>query len=184
MRDEQTWKKEVEPQLIDKFPKRLARDMRQIPYELSKIKPPGSYYMHGPVGTGKTLWAAWMFLEVCKSRWLIGKPMDVRFMKVSEFFEEIKVYYGQQDGGGSSAQNLVRELSDCYCLIFDDFGSERPSDWAISLLYLVMDRRYENDRMTIITSNLSLEEAAENLGDDRITARIERMCKIINKKRL
>jgi len=181
MRTEELWRSDVEEGLIDKLPKRIARDIRNIPYPVSKLQPVGSYYMHGPVGTGKTLWAAWMFLEACKQRWLAGQAMDVYFTKSTEFFHTIKGFYMEPTGGELA---YINTLSDCYLLIMDDFGTERPSDWAISLLYLLIDRRYENDGLTIFTSNLSLEEAAKRLGDDRITARIERMCQIIHKKEL
>ena len=60
-------------------------------------------------------------------------------------------------------------------LILDDLGVEKTTEWALQALYVVVNRRYLDGRQTIITSNLTLDEVREKLGD-RIASRIVGMC--------
>jgi DNA replication protein DnaC len=48
-------------------------------------------------------------------------------------------------------------------------------------LYHLINHRYEYMKKTIITSNYTLEELEQRLNDQRITSRINRMCKIEEK---
>ena len=66
-------------------------------------------------------------------------------------------------------------------LALDDIGSEKATDWALQMLYLLIDRRYSQMLKTIITSNLTLDQIADRL-DDRISSRIAGMCKIVSIK--
>jgi integrase len=56
-------------------------------------------------------------------------------------------------------------------LYLDDLGTEKPTDWALQTLYLIIDRRYPEMMQTIISSNLNLDELSSRLGD-RIASRI------------
>ncbi len=42
-------------------------------------------------------------------------------------------------------------------LVIDDFGVERPADWINDKLYQILNERYINRKVTIFTSNESLE---------------------------
>ena len=67
------------------------------------------------------------------------------------------------------------------CLILDDMGAEKTSEWSIQTLYSIIDRRYRDEKQTLITSNLTLDEIAEKVGD-RIASRIAGMCKVVEIK--
>jgi len=50
--------------------------------------------------------------------------------------------------------------------------AEKTTEWALQTLFVIIDRRYRNMVKTIITSNLSLNEISEKIGD-RIASRSE-----------
>lgn len=65
---------------------------------------------------------------------------------------------------------MLDALSTTDVLIIDDFGVERPADWINDKLYQIINERYINRKVTIFTSNESLETLQY---DDRITNRIK-----------
>jgi len=174
MRTEERWNKSVRKHMLPDFTPRLKRDMETLP-QPKDLPPLGSYFVHGEVHTGKTVWAAFMMLEAHKYWYLNPEVFDegILFFKTSEILNDIKACFDNPD---RDEQGFLNQLSEADFLVLDDFGSERPTDWALGILYLLVDRRYENMKHTIFTSNLSLDEIAEKFGDDRITSRIERMC--------
>ena len=60
-------------------------------------------------------------------------------------------------------------------LILDDLGAERLTEWAAERLYMLIGQRHDEERTTVFTSNLSLEDVAAKLGE-RTTWRILEMC--------
>lgn len=63
-------------------------------------------------------------------------------------------------------------IKDCWkigCLILDDLGMQRSTDWAVEQLDSIIDHRYLNEQDTIFTTNL-LPNA---LGSERISSRIK-----------
>jgi len=177
MRNEKTWEDTALPKMILKFSPRLQNDFKKI--KLKKPLPaPGSYFVFGPVHTGKTVLAMYMTLEMMRQRYLNASSDKILFLKTAEILHNIKTAYDNPEIDGDA---YFAELSVAEFLVLDDFGSERPTDWALGILYLLIDRRYEFLLPTIFTSNHSLDEIADKFGDDRITSRIRRMCKTIRK---
>ena len=74
---------------------------------------------------------------------------------------------------------IIQRYSEADCLVLDDLGAEKTTDWSFSVLYLIIDNRYNNYKKTIITSNFALNQLAGKLGDDRIPSRIRAMCSIV-----
>jgi len=62
--------------------------------------------------------------------------------------------------------------------ILDDIGVEKVSEFVEEFMYMLINTQYEKVYPVVITSNLSLSELAEKLGD-RIVSRIKEMCEII-----
>src|SRR3990167_9483378 len=63
-------------------------------------------------------------------------------------------------------------------LIIDDIGAEKMSDWVRQILYYIINEREQRLLPTVITSNFSLQQIAEQI-DIRISSRIAGMCKLI-----
>ena len=62
-------------------------------------------------------------------------------------------------------------------LILDDLGAEIKKEWIDTELFRLIDYRYTNKRVTIFTSNISMESLKLN---DRIVDRIFSMCIKLN----
>lgn len=176
MRNQEMWISTIYSQISKQFSPRIRQDLTSLTVE--PLQPTDrSYYIYGRVGSGKTLVAVKTYLEVRKELYLTAEEdKKCYFISVPEFFNDLKRSYSMRD---NKDQELLEKYSDAYLLVLDDLGIEKVSDWALQTLYLLINRRYEWMRPTIITSNISLEEMATMLGDDRITSRIFRMCEIV-----
>lgn len=72
----------------------------------------------------------------------------------------------------------VNRLCDNEYLIIDDIGSEKTSDFVIEFIYTIINRRYENLKKTILTTNLTLKDFGDRYGD-RILSRLSEMCVLV-----
>jgi len=161
---------------IDEFSLRIQKDLQTIPFpDIKKLE---SIYYWGDVGTGKTIKAIHMMLSYPRMNYahcIIDN--NWKFITVPELLIEIKKTY--LPGSFISEFDVLDKYSEAEFLVLDDFGVEKTTDWTYQLLYTLINRRYENMKYTVITSNLSLEELAEKLDDERLTSRIKAMCTIV-----
>lgn len=128
-------------------------------------------YMWGPVGTGKTYSAYAMYKMIRANR------IPVKISNSTSLLNEIR-----DDFTYSSRDQFYRRKFDAWMdhegvMIIDDIGSEKPTEWALQTFYSLINKRYEQNLPTIFTSNYSIEEIADRLGD-RIASRIVEMCEI------
>lgn len=86
----------------------------------------------------------------------------------------LKIRSSFQDGAGKTEEGLIDYYSGCGLLILDDLGSEKTSEFAVTTLYIILDRRLRDCRKTIITTNLSKEEIEKTFGA-RIASRLSGM---------
>ena len=96
------------------------------------------------------------------------------FVSAPELLLSIKSTFGQHDS--LTEKEIIGKYSGAKVLFLDDLGAEYCSDWAVGVMFLLIDRRYNDKLLTHITSNLGLEELAGHLKNDRITSRISGMC--------
>ena len=77
--------------------------------------------------------------------------------------------------------NRLEMLCDVPLLILDDFGTERVNPWATEQLFTIINARHAGGKATIFTSNLSIEQAEQRLGEwgIRISSRIMGMCDVV-----
>lgn len=104
----------------------------------------------GPVGTGKTHLA----LASVREDFLDG--LDVLFVTCAEMLDALRP--GGPEGAMSEFTHVER-------LIVDDMGAERPTDWTAERLDIVVNRRWMEERPTIVTSNLTPKELADSVGE-------------------
>lgn len=70
---------------------------------------------------------------------------------------------------GRYDKDPIAELCDCDLLVIDDLGAQNSDNWTSNILYRILNERMENKRITIITSNVKVD----NLPfDDKIVDRI------------
>lgn len=133
----------------------------------------GGLYIHGAVGCGKT------HLVYGIQDFLREHQYSAIIWNVPELLHEIKQDFNRDekrdpmaDFSGETASVFRRPL------ILDDIGVEKPSEFAVETLYLIVNDRYNNLMPTIFTSNCSLGELAERIGE-RTASRIAEMCQIV-----
>jgi DNA replication protein DnaC len=133
----------------------------------------GSLFLHGPAGTGKTHLAVALLREHLKE---FESIFPGRFVEVPELLMEIRDTFREK--AEHSEMELLDRYSCCELLVLDDLGAEKPSEWVTQTLYLLINRRYTGEKRTIVTSNLSLPQLSERLGD-RIVSRLAGMCEVV-----
>ena len=148
---------------------------------VEKARQLGSLYISGSVGTGKT------FLASIVAQELLRQGKSVVFGDVPTLLDELKSTF--DDNAKSTFKDLMNILSNVDVLILDDFGSEKPSDWAAEKLYTIINNRYNSNKTLIITSNFTIAELKNYYGSSndekkggRIVSRIIDLCAITSLK--
>lgn len=101
------------------------------------------------------------------------------FISTPELLMQIRNCFNNKNAeDGVTEEWLLDKYSRADVLMLDDLGAEKPTEWVLQTLYLIIDRRYRNMKKTIVSSNYSLSQIAKRL-DDRISSRIAGMCQII-----
>jgi DNA replication protein DnaC len=178
MTKQEKWDQFIFPKLISGFSKRIQHDIITYP-KPTKLPDLGSYYIQGPPSSGKTIFAAHMWLKGCKHLFFDDESIGLgtsRFASTPEFLFEMQRAINAPDVDQGT---VLDQYADANLLVLDDLGAERSTEWIMSVLYLLFNRRYENMLPTIITSNYTLDELEDKLEDGRITARIRNMCTIL-----
>jgi len=133
------------------------------------------FYMWGPAGSGKTLLAS-IFLQELMLKY--AKPG--RFVDLSrQFFQRLKRSYDSTDESYGTSGKIIEELIEVPFIVIDDFGVQRNTEWESEMLYNLIDSRYAEERITILTSNSNINDYKE-VAKGRIYSRILEMCKIIH----
>lgn len=139
----------------------------------------GSLFITGPVGSGKTLHAANLLIHSVRENLITNSgPVSHLFVSMPKLLNRIKKTYNENSE--ETEGQIIDELIQTDFLVLDDLGAERVNDWVLQILYLIINERYEDLKLTIFTSNLNLKKLEEALGNDRIPSRINAMCEIVN----
>ncbi len=120
----------------------------------------------GPTGVGKTHLVAAIIHELAKME------EYVVFLYTADFLDEIRETYDDEYTGEDKFE-MVRTAT---ILVLDDLGTERMTDWAKEKITQLLNYRYNNLLPTIVTTNLSLDELRERIGErafSRLLARSE-----------
>ena len=139
------------------------------------------FFLYGPAGHGKTHQAAAILLNLLENRTIKG-GMTYKWVNVPEMLFDLRNSY--QSNQPNFEKDLIQSCAKVDWLCLDDIGAEKTSDWTLSTLYLIVNKRYESGKITVVTSNMCFEELKERFGDDRLVSRIQGMCSpyLINSK--
>ena len=143
--------------------------------ELNKLITSDGIVLRGNTGCGKTHLAIAMG-KLIPAEWRStrsgGLIPGAIFTTAPELLLKIRSSF--QDGAGQTEEGLIDYYSGCSLLILDDLGSEKTSEFAVTTLYIILDRRLRDCRKTIITTNLNKEEIDKTFGA-RIASRLAGM---------
>lgn len=127
-----------------------------VPAELrgwaQSARPGASAILCGPTGSGKTASAIWAMRTLYRagrveaSEW---RCASAAFASASELFARV---FEKQPLAHYERVDL---------LVIDDWGMAYETDWPLSVLDRLIDRRWSEMRSTIITTNLKAEELEE-----------------------
>lgn len=119
----------------------------------------------GPVGTGKTFYAA------CIANALLDKGYPVKMLDFDRIRNTLQSTF---DG----RQEYLDSFHRCPLLILDDLGMESKSEYMQEIVYSVIDARYKSGLPLIVTTNLTSEQLKnpKDITSQRIYSRILEMC--------
>ena len=124
-------------------------------------------FLSGAPGLGKT------FLSACIARTVSERGFSVVYDTAANIFAQFEAKKFQRDGDDArEARDETRRYLNCDLLILDDLGSELTTQFTQSALYELMNTRLVAGKATVISSNLSMEEAARRYSP-QIASRLE-----------
>ena len=99
----------------------------------------------GPSGVGKT------HLAVAALKELIRRGHAGLFCDYRELLKEIQASYNP--ASESTEMGVLEPIRTVELLVLDDLGASKPSAWVLDIIGLVLNARYNERRMTILTTN-------------------------------
>ncbi len=149
----------------------------------------------GEIGTGKTHLAVGILKEL-----VLNRGIQCLFYDYRELLKEIQNSYNRTVQ--ITELDVLRPVFEADVLVLDELGAVRPTEWVWDTVSLILNTRYNENRLTIITSNFSDEKERERptdsnprsaeaaryaaerdtLGDritNRMRSRLHEMCRIV-----
>ncbi len=145
--------------------------------------PPLGLMFMGTPGVGKTHLAVGIIKRLIRE-----KGVECIFRTFPELLKEIQNSYNPISK--TSELSLLAPVLDVEVLVLDELGAQNPSSWVLDTVGYILNYRYNEDRVTVVTTNF-LDEAnrkdsrrgvADCLTDrigDRMRSRLYEMCKTV-----
>lgn len=148
------------------MPHRFSGAPKDSTYE-EHLSHGGNLWIYGEVGTGKTVEAC-AVLKDWLSRGRLG-----RMVSSVQLLTELRasIDHGRE-------LDVLARYGSVPLLVLDDLGQEVPSEWALSRLFEIVDRRYNAALPTVVTSNLSPDAVNKRLKADAMVSRLMERCKV------
>lgn len=131
-------------------------------------------FITGTYGVGKT------YLASCIANETIKNKNTVVFGTLIQLLDYIKDTYKDSDMSDKEYLNLYSSVD---LLIIDDLGKEKPTEWVLEKLFLIVNNRYNNYLPIVITTNYNRNQLRERLCVnknysmvDSIISRLYEMC--------
>jgi len=146
-------------------------------------------FFQGPVGTGKGHLGVSTLRDVVENNLerfgrpasesgFVGEPIYEGYycsmVSVVDLLWLLRESYSA-DRLRAPARRLLHRCRTDAVVILDDIGAEKPSDWVEEQLYALIDVRYRMLRSTIFSTNRSMKQLENQIGD-RSVSRIIEMC--------
>ena len=137
-------------------------------------EPERGYLLMGAPGTGKTLLSCILLNEL-----MLRRARPGRFVNLSrKFFQQLRDTYSQESENYGQTFQILEHLCDIPYLVLDDYGVQRGTEWESEMLYDLVDARYGEENLTIVTTNLTRSELEESGG--RVFSRLVEMCFLVD----
>ena len=123
-----------------------------------------SLLMAGVVGAGKTHQAYGAVRQLVQS----GVGVRWRATTAADLYADLR------PRPGADSERELATVSRCPLLIIDDLGAAKASEWVEEVTYRLINRRYNYELPTLITTNLAIKDLRAHLGD-RVASRLAQM---------
>lgn len=142
-------------------------------------------YFYGGAGTGKT------FLASLIAREYVLQMKSAVFGDVPQLLNDLKKTFDRKscDEIQFTSEQILDRYCRCKLLVLDDLGAGQITEWAVGILYRIINNRYNDEKLTVVTSNYGLDELEERLiakerdgkivdefSAKRIVSRLKEMC--------
>ena len=128
----------------------------------------------GAYGVGKT------YLASCIANEIIKNGKSVIFGTLIQLLDFIRDSYSDSEVSDKDYLNLYSSVD---LLVIDDLGKEKPIEWVLEKLFLIVNNRYNNYLPIVITINYNRNQLRERLCInknysivDSIISRLYEMC--------
>lgn len=140
----------------------------------------------GSIGIGKTHLAVATIKELMRR-----KGIPCLFYEYRDLLKSIQNSYNNEVQ--TTELGLLQPVFEIEVLLLDELGAVKPTDWVWDTVSFILNTRYNDNRTTIITTNLMNEPAmgtgsrsvmrADTLGDrigERMRSRLHEMCRLVH----
>ena len=140
---------------LPRSPREAAQRNLEICQSFARDFRPGkqNLLLFGAPGLGKT------FLSACIARVVSEDGFSVVYDTAGHIFSQFEAAKFRRDDVDEPDESVERCMA-CDLLILDDLGSEMTTQFVQSALYELLNTRLVEGRRTVISSNLTMEEAA------------------------
>lgn len=111
----------------------------------------------GTRGNGKTQLAVALGLDQIRTH-----LKAARFTTATAFFMAIKSTY--KPTATDDEAEIIREFAKPPLLLIDEIGKRGGSEWENNLLFELLNRRYNDEKDTILIDNRTVQEFTETIG--------------------
>ncbi len=120
---------------------------------------------YGDVGTGKS------FASACIANELMERGTTVLMTSFARILSIVRQ-------GSEEERNILNQITSSSLVIFDDFGAERDTEYAMEKIFDILDQRYRSKLPMIITTNISFAEMKneQDMRYRRLYDRIFEVC--------
>lgn len=130
-------------------------------------RPREGFMLTGPVGTGKTH----LLRSVVHA--VLAAGDHVLYTSVPYLLERLR----DQHRDAPTMDDILRLHVRAPLVVWDDLGAERPTEWTLDRLFLLVDARYEVNHPMLLTTNWTPKELEDRIGA-RITSRLLEMTSV------
>lgn len=158
---------------LDSYPSQQSSAFTRIGDFLDEWDGQENLILKGPYGTGKTGLLVGIVRVLCDRYALSGRR--IHFTTGADLLDDLR--HGYDDG--THAQTLARAKS-IALLAIDDLGAEKPNEWVLERLFVIVNARYEAMLPTFITTNYGLDELKNERVGPRVLERLLEHCRVID----